>query len=61
MLIRSGQTPNEVAEASLRALGRRRTVRPGFLAKALEAALMPLPRVGRVKMMAKVMAGLTAR
>jgi short-subunit dehydrogenase len=60
MRIRSGQTPDEVAEASLKALGRRTTVRPGFLAKALEASLKPLPRGGRVKMMARVMAGLTA-
>lgn len=61
MRISSGQTPDEVAEASLKALGRRTTVRPGFLAKALEASLKPLPRGGRVKMMARVMAGLTAR
>ena len=60
MRIASGQTPDEVAEASLKALGRRTTVRPGFLAKALEASLKPLPRGGRVKMMARVMAGLTA-
>ncbi len=59
MRITSGQTPDEVAEASLKALGRRTTVRPGFLAKALEASLKPLPRVGRVKIMAAVMAGLT--
>jgi short-subunit dehydrogenase len=60
MRIGSGQTPDEVADASLKALGRRTTVRPGFLAKALEASLKPLPRGGRVKMMARVMAGLTA-
>jgi short-subunit dehydrogenase len=59
MRIRSGQTPDEVAEASLKALGRRTTVRPGFLAKALEASLAPLPRGGRMKIMARVMAGLT--
>ena len=60
MRIVSGQTPDEVAEATLKALGRRTTVRPGFLAKALEASLMALPRGGRVKMMGRVMAGLTA-
>jgi short-subunit dehydrogenase len=60
MRIASGQTPDEVALATLKALGRRATVRPGFLAKALEASLMLLPRGGRVKMMARVMAGLTA-
>jgi len=60
MRIASGQTPDEVALGSLKALGRRTTVRPGFLAKALEAALKPLPRGARVKMMAKVMAGMTS-
>ncbi len=60
MRIVSGQTPDEVAAASLKALGRMTTVRPGVLAKALEAALTPLPRWGRVKIMARVMAGLTA-
>jgi short-subunit dehydrogenase len=60
MRIGLGQTPDEVAEASLEALGRRTTVRPGFLAKALEASMKPLPRGIRVKMMARVMAGLTA-
>jgi short-subunit dehydrogenase len=59
MRIGAGQTPDAVAEASLKALGRRMTVRPGFLAKALEASLKPLPRGGRVKIMARVMAGLT--
>jgi short-subunit dehydrogenase len=59
MRIRAGQTPDDVATASLKALGRRTTVRPGFLAKVLEASLNLLPRRGRVKMMARVMAGLT--
>ncbi|ACA17408.1 short-chain dehydrogenase/reductase SDR [Methylobacterium sp. 4-46] len=61
MRIAAGQTPDEVAAGSLRALGRRATVRPGFLAKALETALTPLPRFGRVAMMGRVMAGMTAR
>jgi short-subunit dehydrogenase len=61
MRIGAGQTPDEVALGSLGALGRRTTVRPGFLAKALELSLSPLPRSGRVKMMGRVMAGLTAR
>jgi short-subunit dehydrogenase len=59
MHIARGQTPEEVARATLRALGRRTTVRPGFLAQALEAALAPLPRFARVRVMACVMAGLT--
>ncbi|WP_246696876.1 SDR family NAD(P)-dependent oxidoreductase [Methylobacterium planeticum] len=61
MRITSGQTPDDVAVGSLHALGRRTTVRPGFLAKALETGLKPLPRPGRVLMMGKVMAGMTAR
>jgi short-subunit dehydrogenase len=61
MNIVRGQTPEEVARATLRALGRRTTVRPGFLAQALEAALAPLPRFARVRVMARVMAGMTAQ
>ncbi|WP_407522865.1 SDR family NAD(P)-dependent oxidoreductase [Methylobacterium oryzisoli] len=61
MRITSGQTPDAVAAATLRALGRGATVRPGLLAKALEMSLKPLPRVGRVLMMGRVMAGMTAR
>ncbi|MCY7378908.1 MAG: SDR family oxidoreductase [Gemmatimonadaceae bacterium] len=53
------QTPADVAQASLAALGRRGTVRPGWLAKGLGASLMFLPRWGRVRVMGKVMAGMT--
>jgi len=53
------QTPNDVAGATLAALGRRGTVRPGWLTKFLEFALMFLPRYGRVRMMGVVMAGMT--
>jgi short-subunit dehydrogenase len=53
------QTPRDVAGATLTSLGRHGTVRPGWLAKFLEAALMFLPRWGRVRMMGVVMAGMT--
>jgi short-subunit dehydrogenase len=53
------QMPDDVAGATLRALGRRRTVRPGLLAKLLELSLKLLPRWGRVRMMAVIMAGMT--
>ena len=53
------QTPAAVAQASLEALGRRGTVRPGWLAKGLAASLMFLPRWARVRMMGIVMAGMT--
>ena len=59
MKIAKGQSPEEVARGTLRALGRRTTVRPGFLAKALEASLSLLPRYFRVRVMGKVMAGMT--
>ncbi len=48
-----------VAEETLAALGRAGTVRPGMLSKLLELALMTLPRRARVRMMGKVMAGMT--
>jgi uncharacterized protein len=51
--------PQQVAAATLSALGRRSTVRPGWLSKALEWSLKPLPRWGRVRMMGVVMGGMT--
>jgi uncharacterized protein len=59
MKIKRGQSPEEVARGTLSALGRRTTVRPGFLAKALEASLSPLPRVLRSRVMGQVMASMT--
>ena len=59
MTMARAQTPDEVAGATLRARGRRRTVRPGLLAKLLELSLKVLPRWGRVRMMAAVMAEMT--
>jgi short-subunit dehydrogenase len=52
-------TPSSVAAGTLRALGRVQTVRPGFVSKLLELALSLLPRWGRVRIMARVMAGMT--
>jgi uncharacterized protein len=60
MQFTSGARPREVAVETLDALGRKTTVRPGFLAKALEAMLALLPRAGRVRVMSKVMGGMTA-
>src|SRR5947209_13497914 len=59
MAIRSGHTPDEVVRATLPSLGRRTTVRPGLLAKGLEASLAALPRALRVRALERVMAGLT--
>jgi short-subunit dehydrogenase len=51
--------PGVVARQTLAALGKTSTVRPGVLAKVLEAALAPLPRSGRVRIMQTIMAGIT--
>ena len=45
--------------ATLNALGRRVTVRPGWLSWALEASLAPLPRRMRTLILTQVMAGMT--
>jgi uncharacterized protein len=49
-----------VAVQTLDALGRQATVRPGMLSKLLEGSLATLPRAMRVKVLARVMAGMTA-
>ncbi len=54
-----GQTPASVAQETLDALGRKGTVRPGWLSKLLEFSLAFLPRWGRVRMMGVVMGGMT--
>jgi len=52
-------TPAAVAQNTLDALEHRGPVWPGWLSKALEASLMLLPRWGRVRIMAFIMAGMT--
>lgn len=49
-----------VARATMDALGRRATVRPGWLSKLLGWSLATLPRWGQVMVMAQVMKGMTA-
>lgn len=61
MTMGKAQQPQDVAAATLNALGRRSTVRPGWLSKALAYSLAPLPRWGRVRVMGKVMAGMARR
>jgi uncharacterized protein len=51
--------PSGVAQATLVALGRSATVRPGWLSKLLEYSLAMLPRRGRVRVMGLVMGGMT--
>jgi short-subunit dehydrogenase len=53
--------PEAVARGTIAALGRRTTVRPGFLSWFLEAAMTGLPRWARSRILARVMAGMTAR
>jgi uncharacterized protein len=59
MRMGSAASPEIVARQTLQALGRRTTVRPGFLSKFLEGSLLPLPRGLRSRIMAVVMGGMT--
>ena len=53
-----GQGPEAVGRGTLAALGRRTTVRPGWLSKLLETSLT-LPRAMRVRILEQVMGGMT--
>ncbi len=56
-----GLPVSAVGRATLAALGKRMTVRPGWLSKALELALASLlTRWARVRMMGRVMRGMTS-
>ncbi|MEL6626356.1 MAG: SDR family oxidoreductase [Bacteroidota bacterium] len=52
--------PEQVAFPILYALGKRRTVFPGFMTKFLTGSLSLLPRWGKVRVMRLVMGGFTA-
>jgi short-subunit dehydrogenase len=52
--------PETVAEETLRALGRRMTVTPGPVSKLLTGSLKTAPRFVRVRLMGKIMGGMTA-
>jgi short-subunit dehydrogenase len=51
-------TANDVARATIAALGRSGTVRPGFVAKFLGWSLIPLPRRARTSIMGQAMASM---
>lgn len=51
--------PSQVGAATLDALGRRTTVRPGWLSKVLGYSLATLPRAARTSIMTAVMHGMT--
>jgi short-subunit dehydrogenase len=53
-------TPSQVGVPILKALGRKTTVLPGFLTKLLVYSLRTVPRWGKIKIMEKVMGGMTA-
>jgi short-subunit dehydrogenase len=59
MRMSAAAKPETVARQTIAALGRGGTIRPGWLSKLLEAALFPLPRWGRSRIMALVMGGMT--
>lgn len=59
MTMSAAATPAQIAAPVLAALGRRVTVVPGGLAKALTWSLAPLPRAGRSRIMAQVMRSMT--
>lgn len=52
-------TAKDVAQATLDALGKRATVRPGWPSMLLEGLLTPLPRWGRTLIMTQIMACMT--
>ncbi|MDP5083993.1 MAG: SDR family oxidoreductase [Yoonia sp.] len=53
-------SPDTIARGALAALGRRTTVRPGFLAKFLGYSLAILPRWVRVRVMGLIMKGMNS-
>lgn len=54
-------SPADVVGASLKALGYKSTILPGFLAKLITYSLATLPRSARAKIIGKVMQGIASR
>lgn len=54
-------SPEAVARGTLQALGRRATVRPGWLSKLLGWGLATMPRPARVQVLGRIMAQMTQR
>ncbi len=59
MKVSGAANPREVTLSTLAALGRNRTVRPGFQSKLLGYGLATLPRVVRSRIMGSIMMGMT--
>lgn len=60
MQMAQATTPDVVARDTLTALGRKGTVRPGWLSKFLGWSLSTAPRFLRVRIMGQIMRGMTA-
>jgi uncharacterized protein len=61
MVMPMALSTEQVGLPILKALGKQTTVFPGFLSKLLVYSLRLLPRWGKIKVMAKVMRGMTTR
>jgi short-subunit dehydrogenase len=59
MKMGAAEKPETVARATLNALGKKMTVTPGTLSKILTWSLMTAPRGLRVRIMGKIMGGMT--
>ncbi|MGL4438869.1 MAG: SDR family NAD(P)-dependent oxidoreductase [Bosea sp. (in: a-proteobacteria)] len=59
MVMGKAETPKTVARETLAALGRKATVRPGFMGKFLGFSLSTLPRFARTIIMGSIMKGMT--
>lgn len=60
MKMNMAMQPEQVAIPMLKALGRKSTILPGFLTKFLVGSLRTVPRWAKVRIMQKVMGGMTA-
>ncbi len=61
MQMGSAQSPEGIANETLNALGKKTTVRPGFLSKLLGYSLSTLPRFGRSIILNKIMSEMTGK
>ena len=59
MKMGAAENPETVARATLHALGKKMTVTPGTLSKCLTWSLMLAPRGLRVRILGKIMGGMT--
>lgn len=59
MVVGKAETPETVARQTIAALGKKATVRPGFMGKFLGGSLSTLPRFARTIVMGSIMKGMT--